>query len=176
MPALPLMNIYLIMAIEKATLFGFKQNRSWRRKRDSLLSSLPQNSPLDYFLPNGNTQSKDCSLLIRIPLSFFAKKREMQNCISFFWRRKRDSNPRYVYHILLPQQGSPLSLLGISPLLLKFLVNYCFTLLLFTTQNDITTLLYFCQSFFRLFVRFFSNTQKSLVIPQTFLLLFLPLF
>ena len=55
---------------------------------------------------------------------FFLQKKEMQCCISFFWRRKRDSNPRYVYHILLPQQGSPLSLLGISPRLLKFFNLY----------------------------------------------------
>ena len=33
MPAFPLTKIYLIIVIEKATLFGFKQNRSWRRKR-----------------------------------------------------------------------------------------------------------------------------------------------
>ena len=56
---------------------------SWRRKRDLLLSSLPQNSPLDYFLPNGNTQSKDCSLLIRIPLSFFCHEKRTPKGVLF---------------------------------------------------------------------------------------------
>ncbi len=45
----------------------------WRRKRDLLLSSLPQNSPLDYFFANGEHATFGCSLLIQTPLNLQTK-------------------------------------------------------------------------------------------------------
>ena len=51
--------MYFIIVIEKAVVSerGFKRDCLWRRARDSLLSSLPINSPLDCF-PYGKFASK----------------------------------------------------------------------------------------------------------------------
>ena len=42
------------------------------------------------FSLSANTQTRVCWLLIQIPLSFFATKKDHQVMVSFCWRRKRE--------------------------------------------------------------------------------------
>ena len=118
----------------------------WRRKRDSLLSSPPQNSTLDYFLPNGNTQSKDCSLLIRIPLSFFATKKGHQK-VSFIVAEKEGFEPSLHLSHTTPLAGEPLEPLGYFSTKLKFNFRYFFYAI-FKRLRYVNTKNVICQKFF----------------------------
>ena len=96
-------NAYFFNAISNPSAFTFLSKTGnalcvpcfWRRLRDSLLSSLPQNSPQDCFFafrqirrkrlaPNSNPSPT---------LIYITKNRQNQSG-DFLWRRLRDSNPR----------------------------------------------------------------------------------
>jgi len=63
-----------------------------QRGEDSLLSSLPQNSPLDYFLPNGNTQLKLLAPNSN-PLTYTNKKPKPKKWFRFSVAERRGFEP-----------------------------------------------------------------------------------
>ena len=64
---------------------------SWRRARDSRLCDLPDKMSTGLFSPSDKLLKQFSPYSHPSP---FSQKKEMHNCIPFFWRRARDSNPR----------------------------------------------------------------------------------
>ncbi len=88
-----------------------------------LLSSLPQNSPLDYFFAFSEHATFGCSLLIQIPFLFSQQKRPSKNGLILLAEKMGDSPVRG--NVALRQKGCRPTLVDCAcayflPILLRF--------------------------------------------------------